>query len=120
MERVSLGMYTSGEEAPTQRNATDVYTYTDFRYPRCVAFFEWDAVCAFLVSSLNIFLLPRQTGIYGSDDATRCTPRLRFHLYIYIYAVVKKRSFRTPLKSLQFKARRADFRFFYVASVKST
>jgi len=39
---------------------------------------------------------------------------------IYIYAVVKKRSFRTPLKSLQFKARRADFRFFYVASVKST
>ena len=34
-------------------------------------------------------------------------------VFARICALVKKRSFRTPLKSLQFKARRADFRFFY-------
>lgn len=81
------------------------------------ALFEWDAVCAFLVSSLNIFLLPRQIEIYGSDDATRCMPRLRFHLHI---RWLKSGTFTRPLKSLQFKAHRADFRFFYVVSVKST
>lgn len=73
-------------------------------------------LCSFGILSWIFFLLPRQTEIYGSDDAT-----CMLHATVFATAfppvctVVKKQSFRAPLKSLRFKARRADFRFFYVA-----
>lgn len=47
MERISLGMYTSGEDAPTNVHGLSLSVV--------FALFERDAVCAFLVSSLNIF-----------------------------------------------------------------